>query len=531
MRRHLPAVMTAVDWVSGRLGRGTRLAIGALAHAGAQLGRLTMDWVLAPLTSADQEVRSDLRTLRRRSRELCRNNSYAARFLGLLGENVVGPQGIRLQARIETGIDQFDADINRRIEDAWKRWSLPANASVDGKLSWRDLQKLVIQGVAQDGEALVRIIEGYADSEFRFALQLLDPDQLDLNFDRPRTERSNEVRMGVEVNEWGRPVAYHIFESHPQDYQTSRGQQRRIRVPASQMIHLFTTRRPGQTRGVPWLAPVMMDMRMLGGLQEAELVASRISAAKGGFFTKTAESALDPKSIRGSKRQLKMTVEPGVFDQLPEGWDFKAWDPQHPNSAFEAFNTVILRSIATGLRSSYSSLTGDLTKVSYSSIRTGALQDRDVYRDLQDWLSTHLHARVRSRWMVWAITSGQLQLPTSNAAEWDAHTWMPRGWEWVDPLKEMLAAELAFELRIDSRTRVAAERGRDYEEVVHDEKRERRIAEAAGLAFDPARDGARGERSALREDDEEGRAAVATALARRMSRTPATTGRTNGHHP
>jgi len=458
------------------------MAVGAAAFAGAQVSRLTSDWIFAPITSADQEIRSDLTTLRARSRELVRNNSYASRFMHLLAENVVGSRGIRLQARVVNPLTgEQDEKVNQKIERAWKEWSKPANASVDGRLSWVDIQSLAVQTVAQDGECLIRMVEGY-DNPFGFALQILDADQLDVSYSEPAGRDQNEVRMGVEVNEWGRPVAYHLFRGHPYDYQTRRGHDSRERVPANQIAHLYLTRRPGQSRGVPWFAPVLMDVRMLGGLQEAELVASRMSAAKAGWFVADESTVPDPKLVRGQKRKAKMRVEPGLFDFLPTGAkDFKPWDPQHPNTAFESFNTVILRSIATGLRSSYAALSGDLTKVSYSSIRQGTLQDRDVWRSLQWWLATHLHERVRDRWMVWALTTRQLELDSMRMADWDAHEWMPRGWEWVDPLKEVVALEKAFELLIDSRTRAAGERGMDYPEVVADRAREIKLAEAVGV--------------------------------------------------
>jgi len=79
------------------------------------------------------------------------------------------------------------------------------------------------------------------------------------------------------------------------------------------------------------------------------------------------------------------------------------------------------------------------------------------------------------------LTSRQLRLGSLRPEDWDAHEWIPRGWEWVDPLKEILAIEKACALLIDSRTRAAAERGRDYEEVVADRARELELLEAAGL--------------------------------------------------
>lgn len=503
-RRALPTFFRAADWLAGKLRGLGSTAIGAMAFSGAQSTRLTADWILAPIASADQELRGSLRTLRARARELARNDPHASRFLALLEENIVGPDGIRLQSRVKTGNRDTDRRLNRRIEDAWREWGRPESCYVDGRMSWIDGQNLSVRTRSQDGEHLVRMIEGYEGNRFGFALQALDADQLDADLNRPRKDGQNEIRMGVEVDRYGRPVAYHVFRSHPYDYMVGRGQRDTVRVPASQIIHRYLVRRPGQTRGVTDFAPVLMPTRMLNGLREAELVGSRVEASKGGFFKREPEAQVDPNSARGSKRRLKMSVEPGLFEELPPGLDFQPWNPTRPNTAFAPFEKSVLKTIAAGLRGSYAGITGDLTEVSFSSIRKGDLQERDVWRCLQALEAAHFHERVFQRWLIWALTTGALTLPTRRAADWSSHAWMPRGWEWVDPLKDLLGAELAIQLAVDSRTNIAAQRGRDFEEVLEDLKREQEMAEAAGIDLGTAEAGARAfaRRLAVANDEE-----------------------------
>ena len=62
-----------------------------------------------------------------------------------------------------------------------------------------------------------------------------------------------------------------------------------------------------------------------------------------------------------------MNVEAGSFVSLPNGVDFKAFDPDHPTSQFESFVKSILRQIASGLNVPYNELANDLEGVSYSS--------------------------------------------------------------------------------------------------------------------------------------------------------------------
>jgi capsid protein len=133
------------------------------AWAGAVVNRLN-DFVFSTIQSANQELRYELTLLRGRARELSRNNPSARRFLNLLSQNVVGHCGIRLecQTMLKTGPNAgtADEDTNDAIEAAWKDWGRPGTCEVTRRLSWTALQALVVQTVARDGEAFVRIVDG-----------------------------------------------------------------------------------------------------------------------------------------------------------------------------------------------------------------------------------------------------------------------------------------------------------------------------------------------------------------------------------
>jgi lambda family phage portal protein len=443
----------------------------ANAFAGASVSRLYADWIHAPTLSADQEIKGDLATLRGRARDLCRNNPHAARFVSLFVENVIGPHGIRLQPRVNREDGEFDRDINDRLKDAWEEWGHPENASVDGRLSWLDIQGQAAAAFARDGEAFIRMVPG-ARNPFGFALQVIDADQVDHDFNRPPGKGRNEIRMGVEVDAWGAPVGYHVWTSHPQD--TAAGMtsgRKREFIPVAQMVHLYDVARPGQTRGVTRFAPVLLSMKMLAGYAEAELVAARTAAAKMGFWV--------PREGEGSIAagdSIPMEAAPGTFEFAPAGHTFEAFDPTHPTSAFPDFYKATLRSIAAGLHVSYNTFASDLEGVNYSSIRAGLLSERDVWKRLQVWVSTHLHRRVYLAWMRWALASGALELPPRNISGWRRHVWLPRGWPWVDPAKDITAALLAIRGGLDSRTRLTGEQGRDFEEILADLDRESQLA-------------------------------------------------------
>jgi capsid protein len=176
-------------------------ALQAGGYKAAAFNRLTMDWATSIL-SADQELFADLRRLRGRSRALAKNNHYASKFLRQVEKNVVGESGITFQAKVKMQRgDKLNEKVNQTIEDAWKDWSEKENCSVDGKLSWSHLQRFFIRNVAMDGEVFLRKVP-LPGNPHLFSLQFIDPDQVDPTFFIERTSGGNEIRMGVEVDQY-----------------------------------------------------------------------------------------------------------------------------------------------------------------------------------------------------------------------------------------------------------------------------------------------------------------------------------------
>lgn len=437
-------------------------------YAGAQLGRLTSDWVTSCL-SADGSIRGDFRLLRERARTLVRDNPFASRFVQLSAENIIGPGGIQLQCRIRRADEEIDTEACDSVKAAWDDWSRPEHASVDGLLSMTDIATLAVTGWRTEGEALIRIWPGF-DNRFGFALQVLDPDLLDHEYNQAPARDVNEIRMGVERNRFGRPVAYHLWTVHPNDY--FGGTKERVRVPAEQIIHLYTVRRPGQTRGITDFAPVLMDVQMLGGYQEAELVAARGAAANMGFILQK-EDAEGPDPEAGDTAQIEQ--EPGTFHKLGPGETLAQYSPEHPVAAFAAFTASVLRAIAAGLNVSYSSLTGDLSAANYSSLREGSLKERDGYKRAQVWIAAQLYRRVYLEWIRYAHLAGAI---ATRSAE---HVWLPRGWAWVDPERDITAAMLEVRAGFNTRSAVCAANGRTFEENIEQLAHEEDMADEYGV--------------------------------------------------
>tara|TARA_R110001592_G_scaffold304245_1_gene576707 strand:- start:270 stop:890 length:621 start_codon:yes stop_codon:yes gene_type:complete len=201
--------------------------------------------------------------------------------------------------------------------------------------------------------------------------------------------------MGIEFDNYGKPVAYHIATNLQEDlYAPLRKTER---VDADSVIHAFIAERPEQIRATTWMASSMSRLQMLGAYEEAELVAARVGACKMGFYTSEAgDSFVGEEDYDGN---LLTEAEAGIFEQLPAGTSFTAFDPTHPTSAFKDFNKAILRGIASGLGVAYNSLSSDLEGVSYSSIRSGTIEERDQWRVKQNWMIQHFMMPIYEQWL------------------------------------------------------------------------------------------------------------------------------------
>jgi len=336
---------------------------------------------------------------------------------------------------------------------------------------------LVIESVARDGEVLIRKLKGW-NNDWGFALQILEADYLDEALNDP--ERN--ITMGVQMDQWGRPTRYHLFKSHPGSI-NRKAQRGEYQVfPWDEILHIYRIERPGQTRGVPWMHASMAHLHHLEKYEEAELVAARVGAAKMWFYVRPSDVFADiPGDAKDSDGTLLKDAEPGTGEQLPPGYDVRTFEPEHPNATFPDFVKSNLRGAAAGLGVSYNSLANDLESVNYSSYRAGSLEERDGWRTLQGWFVRSFCEPVFKEWLYWSMVKGAISLPVRKYEQFMAPTWRPRGWDWIDPEKDIEAARLAILSGFDTKTKIVAMRGEEFEDILEQRKEEAELEAEYGV--------------------------------------------------
>lgn len=457
---------------------------------------LTADWLQTPIP-AYQVMHSQLSVLRGRARNEYRKNDYAKGFVGMLQTGVVGPKGFTLHTMFKNPDDQVDKVAGRAFEKHFKKWSKPRNCDVRGLQSFAAMQRTWMAQLAVDGEIFVR---WFNRGPMGYQLQTLDPMLVDLQYNDINSQTGNRIRFGVELDEFGAPVAFYFNTAVEFTYQTGE----RVRVPASQIYHCYLVEFVDQYRGVPWIATPSYRMHMLDGFEEAALVNARAGANKLGFRKTLEPERLSGDTDEGAREQREIEASfPGLIDELGENETFETHDPTFPTGDYADYVKQCLRGIAAGLQVSYPTLAKDLEGVNYTSLRHDALNERDVYMALQNWLGEHLLERIYNDWLMVQIPRG-IPIPRNGGGSRMASPgrmekyreveFQGRRWKWVDPQKESAGNKTELEMATTTRAQIIRDKGLDPEELFDEwEKENERFGAVNPAPSEPGAGGAAGQ--------------------------------------
>lgn len=452
----------------------------------------------------DADIYNDQAKLVQLARNLEQNNSIMKKFLAEREINVVGPTGFILNSQakdydVNTQKLKLDVIGNSIIEESFIKWGKAKFCDITGKLSFKEMQRLLERTRARDGEVLIRKIRQKAtrDNPFGFSLQLLDPQRLDITYGPRglRLDNGNYVLMGVETNQYGKPVAYHLRYSTEPNGSGNHQSDKRERVPAKDIIHAFKAMSPEQTRGVPEGHSVFSLMANLEEFQRAALIASKIGASSSIYLERTDEGGNTTLEAMADKvediddlESFIMEVSPGDIRALPKGVTMKTFDAKYPESNFVAYVQFMLKQIASGLNVSYFVLANSLEDVNYTSSRTGLLSERDHAKREQSWVIENILEPIFEDWLETAMLNGAIKLATGSiipATKFDKfianYKFHGRRWDWVDPLKDANANILMIDNGLASLTQVLAEQGIEYEDILQDKKREKELRSIYGI--------------------------------------------------
>lgn len=434
-------------------------------YEGASRGRRTEGW-RTQSTSADAAAAPALTLLRDRSRDLVRNNPYAAKAVQVIVANVVGT-GIMGQARTRS---------RRRAEQLtalYQNWaSDPLQCDWHGRMDFMGLQALAFRAVVESGEALIRRRTPPASSSQRIPLrlQVMEPDMLDTTRDVALAD-GGLIKEGIQYDAQGRREGYWLYEEHPGEQHLRVVNVRSSFVAASEIIHVYRQDRPHQTRGIPWASPVILRLRDFDDYSDAQLLKQKISACFAAFAVDT--EAPDA----GLGTELIEKLEPGAIEILPPGKDIRFANPPTVGD-FDKVTREYLLQIAAGFGITYESLTGDLSNTSFASGRMGWLE---FQRNIEAWRWQLIVPQMLNPIWTWFMQAGEVNGVRTDGIV--AH-WTPPRRELIDPAKEVEGIKNAVRCGLISPSEAIREFGYEPEEVLAEAAEFYQLADQLGLVLD-----------------------------------------------
>lgn len=446
---------------------------------------------------ADADLLPDLPDLREESRDLIRTSPLAAGAIKTKVTSIVGA-GFRLNASVNRellGLDDARADeLEASFEREWRLFAESTELDLERACNFNALCRLVMQSRLESGDVLVLMpfIER-PGGPYGLKLQVVEGDRLC----NPNFKADDEkIAGGVERDKYGTPIAYHIARRHPGSRSPRAGEwDRREAYTKSgerRVLHIFDKRRPGQSRGVPDLAPVIELLKQLGRYTDAEIAAAVVSGMFTVFVKTPTGEGLAPMqpqaSVGGERTDKDFKLGNGALLELAVGEDVTFADPKRPNTAFDPFVLSVLRQIGVGLELPFELLVKHFT-ASYSAARAAILEAWRYFMLERSMLRDQFCQPVYEALITEAVARGRVTAPGFLAGDpiirkaYLGATWIGPGRGHLDEKKEADAAVVRIENNLSTKAEeTAAINGGDFDMNLRQRRREIAAERDAGLS-------------------------------------------------
>lgn len=461
-------MQVAPQWGERRMRSRLAVALAGSYYGGASARRSLATW-WPQAGSANADTLRDLPDLRNRSRDLVRNAPIGGGAVATVVSNVVGT-GLTLQSNIDAttlGMSaEAAAEWQRETELEWSLWATTTDCDVTRQQNFYGLQELAFRSVLESGDVAILTPSIVRPGRpYRLALQLIEADQMCNKDNAPDT---SAMAGGVEMDAYGAPVAYWFMKEHPgEGYGSPRSRQwyRREafggRTQRRNVLHLFRRLRPGQTRGIPFLAPVIEPLKQLERYADAEIMAAVVSAMFTVFVKSDGEglSPLDTATSGGTGSGAQAQgwdgkLGNGLVVDLAQGESIETANPGRPNANFDPFFLAVVKQIGVALELPFEVLMKHFN-ASYSASRAAMLDAWRFFRGRRDWLAEYLCRPVYELWLDEAVASGRIVAPgffgdPRVRMAYLGSQWIGDSPGSIDPMKDADAAEKRIDIGIST---------------------------------------------------------------------------------
>lgn len=452
--------------------------------------------------SSREDIEDNVSILRQRTRDLYMGVPIANGAVKTMRTNIVG-RGLRLKPNIDAELLGVSPEerrtLEKQIEREWNIWAESTDCDMARIDNFYELQQLAFLNWLISGDCLAVLpVKPRLNQPYDLRVQLIEADRL-CSPDNCDTI-DNKIVGGVEVDQSGEVVAYHIADHHPLSYAYADISWQRVEAFGKttgrrNVLHLMNRERIGQRRGVPFLAPVIESLKQLGRYTDAELVAAVVSGMFTVFIEKADASSEDaigsiiPEEVQvDAEDETTIELAPGAVIDLNEGEKAHDMNPGRPNANFGGFVEAICQQIGASLEIPYELLIKRFNS-SYTASK-GALEEAwKMFNMYRDWLATDFCQPVYEEWLTEAVAKGRIKAPGFFTDPVIRKAYCGAKWNgpakgMLDPIKEATAAEKrvqnGFSTRSDETMQMT---GTNYynniEQLKHEEKELREVKKIA----------------------------------------------------
>ncbi len=430
--------------------------------------------------------------LRGMARHLDENHDIVVGLFDDLVNNTVG-DGVGCDPMVRTVGGELHEEINGTLADLWVEfWQSPETT---GELAGVPLERLASRTLYRDGEYFAQLVR---DPKFKYrtrvplVLDLMEPDYCPLEYTKP----GESIVQGIKRTQWGTPVLYYFFKQHPGAWGSMSTQiaiTDLVARPSAGVLHLKLIKRLKQSRGVPIIHAVIQRLRDVKDYEESERIAAKVAADMTGFIQKQLGSEV-ASTVKAGSRNMRMSA--GAIFELGPGETVGTISHDRPNTGLEAFRNAMLRAVASGTGTRFSSIARSYDGT-YSAQRQELVEGAIGYRALFAYQVGAFYQPIYNAFVEAVTLSGLVKVPrnvdrnTLARAEFRAPA-LP----WIDPLKEAEAYASLVNTELESRAGILRMRGRDPERVFAEIEAEKK----RGFGIQPAKPAATSDSSAAKPD-------------------------------
>lgn len=501
-----------------------RVYVKGYSDAGASTTKRALKGFRAQSGTPIEDIDFNNYTLRQRGRMLYMSSPIAAAAVNINRIKVVGP-GLHMKCNInreKLGLsDEAAKEWQKKTEEEWHMWaSKKMNCDAVGLNNFYELQQLVLtsQLISGDVFVLLKRYDVTKLSPYSLRLHVIEADRISTpmtgnsstfinlsSTEGKNDETDNKIHDGVEVDENGRVVAYHICSAYPNQITADKIEWQRVEAYGEKtglpnILHIIETERPDQYRGVTYFAPVIEPLLQVRRYTESELVAAIVQSYFTAFITTETDptdypfaevgageyegtDASQPDSITENLNEYEMG--PGTINHLQPGENVTLGNPNIPTAGFEAFLKANHEQIGAGLNIPYDVLLKKF-EASYSASK-GALEEVWEYcKERRASLVNDFCQPVYEVWLAEAVARGRIKAPgffTDPAIReaWCATRWDGPAMTQLDPLKEAEADEIQVRNGWKTNEQVTREHyGSDWEANMETVRREQEMLSSVG---------------------------------------------------